>query len=74
MTLVQSYGCPYRKHPSVALSDSFLFPELGDNLSNQSAKPLEINLLIVVVFAIALFIFKYTKEDLQQIFKTVLKV
>ena len=73
MTLVQGRSRLRKERLSVALFDSFSPPKLGDELSNQPNKSLKVNFPIVIVFATALSAPKYTKKDLQRIFKTVLE-
>ena len=67
MTSVRSYGCSRRKRFSVTPLNSSLRFEERDKLFDQPNAP-------AVAFAAAFIILKYTKEDLQRIFKTVLKV
>lgn len=59
---------------SIAVSNFFKLLELGDELSDQPVKPLRANLPVIVIFIAIFPISKYIKEDLQQIFKTILKV
>ena len=76
MTSVWGRGRPRRKHssaaPSVAPPDSSPTLKLGDKLSEQSAGPLGTKPPVANAFA-ATSIPKYSKDDLQQIFKTVLE-
>ena len=78
MTSVQDRGCPHWERPSVAPSvaspSSFLSSVLDDNISDQLTGPHGANLPIDIVPAAAPPVPKYTKEDLQRIFKTVLEV
>lgn len=71
MTLVQSHGCLHKKYLSIALLDSSLLSK--SEFSNQPTKPLSLKFFVAVVPITALFVFKYTEENLQQIFKIVLK-
>ena len=77
MTSVQGRGRPHHKHfsaaPSVALLDSSPPSELGDKLSDQPAGPLGTKPPVANAPAIATNIPKYSKDDLQRIFKTVLE-
>lgn len=71
MTLVQGCDCFYRECLFVALLDFSPLFESDDKLSDQPIGPPSSpgpNVLVVEPF-----IPKYTKENLQQIFKTVLK-
>ena len=74
MTSVQGRNCLHRECPSVVLSNFFLLLELDDKLSDQPTRPLEPHFPITIVFVAAPSVSKYTKENLQQIFKTILEV
>ena len=77
MTSVRGRGCSRPEHssaaPSVALPDSSPPPESGDELSDQPARPLT-KPPIANAPAAANNIPKYSEDDLQWIFKTVLEV
>lgn len=73
ITSVQDCSYSYKKHPFIAFFDTFLSLNLDDKLFDQPAELLGINLLIAVVLFAAFLVPKYIKEDLQQIFKTVLE-
>lgn len=73
MILVQDRGRLCKKRFSIILFDSFSSLKLDDKLFNQSVGPLGANFSIVVNFAIAFPTPKYTKKDIQQIFKIVLE-
>ena len=76
MTSVQGRGRPRRKRSSAALSvtapDSFSLFELGDELSDQLAKPLGTKPSIANA-STANSVPKYSEDDLQRIFKAVLE-
>ena len=67
MTLVQSYDCPRQEHFSVTPPDSSL--SLKSEFLEQSTGLPELQ-----SFTVATDVHKYSKDDLQQIFKTVLEV
>ena len=75
MTSVQ--GCRRPCHdrssaaPSITLSDSFPPPEVGDELSDQPARPLGTKPPFANALA-ATSVLKYSKDDLQRIFKAIL--
>lgn len=73
MTFVQGHGCFCRKSLSVVFSDFFSSLESDDEMSNQPAWYLREDLPIAIVPPTISSIPKYTKENLQQIFKTVLE-
>ena len=73
MTLVQGHNRLYKKCPFVTLSNYFQSFELGDKFSDQCPRCLDTNHPIAIGLAAAFSILKYTKEDLQQIFKIVLE-
>lgn len=62
-----------REHPSVTFFDFSLPPKLGNQLSNQPAGPLEAKLSVIIIFATTFAVPKYTKEDLQEILKSILE-
>ena len=59
--------------PSIALLDSFSPLELVDKLPEQSARPLGAKLPVAVAPITAIDISKYSKNDLQRIFKAILE-
>lgn len=71
MISIQDCGRFCKKYPSVALFNSFSSLESDDKLSDQPTRSLKLYLTIVPTFT--LFVFKYTKKNLQRILKTVLK-
>ena len=71
MISVWSHGHLRKKHPFESYFDSSLPPESNDELSNQPAR--FSRLYLTIVLAIASPIPKYTKEDLQWIFRTILE-
>ena len=73
MTSVQGRSQSYRKRPSVPLSNFFLSFELDNDLSDQPVEPPGANFPVTVVFATTPTVPKYTKKELQRIFKIVLK-
>ena len=77
MTSVQGRGRSRHERssaaPFVAPPDSFLPPELDDKLFNQPTRPLETKPPVANTPASATSIPKYSEDDLQQIFKTVLE-
>ena len=76
MTSIRGRRCPRRKHSSatlsVALPDSFLPPELGDELPNQPAGPSETKPSVANAPA-ANSIPSYSEDDLQRILKAILE-
>ena len=71
MTLVQGRSRPCRECPSVALLDSS--PSLESEFFEQPAGYWRAKLLITVVSVTATDVSIYIKNDLQQIFKTILE-
>ena len=76
MTSVQGCGRPRWEHlsaaPSIAPPDSFPASKLSDELSDQSARPSRTKSLAYAPTA-ATSVPKYSKDDLQRIFKAVLE-
>ena len=77
MTSIRGRGHPRWKRPSVApfvaLPDSFPPSELGNKLFDQPAGLWRGKPLVVIASIAATNISKYSKDDLQKIFKTVLE-
>ena len=71
MTSIQGRSRPHQEHPSVALLDSSLPPK--SELSKQPIGPSKVKPPVTVVAIAATNVIKYTKNDLQRIFKTILK-
>ena len=72
--LVWSHSYPCIECSSIPLSNFFLPLELEDKFFDKSAGLLKAYFLIVIIPAAISLIPKYNKEDLQQIFMTVLEV
>ena len=73
MTLIRGRSHFHKKCSFVTFFDSFSLLQLDKKLFDQLVGPPRANLLIVVILATALFIPKYTKKELLQIFETVLE-
>ena len=77
MTSIRGRRHPRREHSSatlsIALPNCFSPFESGDKLSNQHDGPLGTKLLIVNTLATITNILKYSKDDMQQILKTVME-
>lgn len=73
MTLIKSHGYSQKEHSYVTLLDSFSPFELGNKMSDQPVASLGPNFLIAIIPTTTPSVFKYTKKNLQQIFKIVLE-
>ena len=77
ITLVWGHKYPCRECPSVSPSvappDSSLPPKSGDKLSNQPARPSGTKPPVIDAPIAAINVSKYSKDDLQKIFKAILE-
>lgn len=74
MTSVQGYGCFYKKYLSVTPLDFFPSYELDNKFSEQPTRHPKPHFCDIIVLATIFFVLKYIKENIQQIFQTVLGV